>query len=146
MWDTIKDYMYAFLGVLFLGIPLIGTLLAQRKKAKDRKTKRELSRWLLAVVVGCLFLIWLGYDKINRDQKKEESLTVLNSNFNNATARLTHSDSLNAILTKKVDSSNAFMKALKESFNIVKDANNKPVKYETKINTARDVYIGDRRN
>jgi hypothetical protein len=146
MWDIYKDYMIAFLGVLFLGIPLMGTLWNQRRKSIDRKKRKYLMAWLIAAFVGCVLLTWLGFDKVHRDNKQNQDNAFLNVNLKNTREQLAHSDSLNVILTKTIDSTNTFMRDLKTSFGIVKDANNKPVKYETRINTARDVYIGDRKN
>jgi hypothetical protein len=61
-WDRISDYMNAFLGAAFIGI---GTLLIP-----EIRTKKKF--WISALCL-ILFLCFLGFDKINRDDKKQSS-------------------------------------------------------------------------
>jgi hypothetical protein len=131
MWGTFLDYMNSFIGAFFIVIGII--FIPEIKKSPIRIT--------IAIILAAI-LVLIGWDKVNRDNKKDEKIERLNANWEGAKNQVAHLDSLNIQLTKKVDSSNAFMKDLKESFHIVKDENNKPVKYETNINNARDVYIG----
>jgi len=141
MWDTIKDNINSFLGILFLGIPLLVTLWYERRNTKVKKKKRNLLVGFFAVIVGCILLAWLGVDKINRD--KDDRKEAKQEKINNEKRELTLTTEIKEL--KKTNAENGeFLKSLKDKFQIVKDSSNQPKKviYNTHIEKADNVKIG----
>jgi hypothetical protein len=58
--DTTKDYMTAFLGVFFIFLSIIVI-----------REIREKKRYWIPLAVVCIFLAWLGIDKVNRDNNEK---------------------------------------------------------------------------
>ena len=128
-WDTIKDYMNSFIGILILLIPIL--LMPEVRRSKFYK---------IFFVIASIFLFWLGTDKIKRD-KKTELLTNKSKDSLNIQIRSLRDD-----FSKYKQSENEFLIKLKTNFNIGRDSiKNSPIKYNTTIEKARDVYIGDRK-
>jgi cell division protein FtsB len=141
MWDTIKDNINSFLGILFLGIPLIVTLWYERKNTKVKKKKRNLLLGVFAVIVGCILLTWLGVDQINRDS--DDRKETKQEKINNEKREQTLTTEIEEL--KKTNAENGeFLKSLKDKFQIVKDSSNQPKKviYNTHIEKADNVKIG----
>jgi len=108
-WDTIKDYTNSFIGVavIILGFILIPEI---RKKR---------AYWVGFIIIG-FFMVWLGFDKINRDRIsnnlfQEKINSLLKTKTNDSTNRAVDS-------VKNLE----FHKELLSKFNI-KDSANKPV-------------------
>ena len=140
-WDTTKDYMNSFLGILFLGLPLIGALLYERKKTIDKRKKKSLLGWIFAVILGCLFLTWLGVDKINRDKKHAVAEEISANESKEKIESLT--TGVNKLDSIKKDYEE-FMTNLKQQKHIERDSNNQPVQtiFNTNIKNAETVNIG----
>jgi hypothetical protein len=126
-WDTSKDYMNALLGAAFLFITII-TIPEIRKNRK----------YWIPILIGIVVLGALGIDKINRDSKKDEK-NEQRSNTDSANI-----SQLKTNLKELKDTIGQFKHRLDSDFHII-DSANIPIlqqNYNTKINKARDVYIG----
>ena len=132
--------MNSFVGILFLGIPLIIGVSFAIKQTIDNKRKRGLRRILIAIIVGCLLLTWLGIDKINRDDDKEDKFAEQREA--DAARRRTDSLNLDAATRKITLMSNhfsEFKKALETKHDIIEDPKTgQPVLKNVNI-TTRDV-------
>jgi len=135
MWDIFKDYMNSFLGIIFLGVPLMGTLWYQRKSETERKKKRKLFTWICVIFFGCLILAGLGVDKINRDNAKDRLNTSETKKRNSIIDSLSNNVSL-LVSARKIDSLKStndsirdveFQNQLFKEFKITRDSiTNKP--------------------
>lgn len=128
-WGTIRDYMFLILGTFFAVVQLIN----------EWKKKRRIYFVLLLIAIG--IFIWLGIDQINRNNKdkadSKNKFSTLQQSF----------DSLIKQGNIKQAKDSEFQNSLLEEYKIARDsATNKPkqVNYNTKIDKARDVYIGDK--
>lgn len=130
-WEQIKDYMNSFIAILILGVPLI----IEAIKAKRSKVL------IFIYVVCCIGLVFLGYDKIKRDNRKEIVNTKKDSALNQQIIILQKSISNDSTERREV------YKKLESKFDIIIDSTKNPVKvstYNTNFEKARDVYIGDK--
>lgn len=128
MWDTIKDYMNSFIAILILGIPLIYEAI---------KSKRP--KWLIiSYFGGCIALIFLGIDKVGRDNNKDHQTE---------NKRLSDSTTIHS-LTAKFDTLTYFYRRDSATFSDFKEKlQNKhagdtliiPKIYKTTINKADNV-------
>lgn len=136
MWDLIKDYTNSFIGAIVVLIGLIAIPEIRRNK-----------KLLISSVIIFILLVWLGIDKINRDnQKDEDNKNQMVVFFGKIDSSKHIVDSLNATIKNSNTQTNQFLKRLDSSFNITVDSlRNAPVKktFNTNIEKARDVYIGD---
>lgn len=131
MWDLSKDYLNAFLGalVIFLSLFLIPEIRAKRK-------------YIAGIIILCCLLIWLGADKIARDNRKDEAAENRRKSDSAAINRI------NAILQADTAAFSDFKKKLEKDFHI-KDSGNTPVQihnympvFNTHIEKAKEVKIG----
>ena len=135
--DIFKDYMNALLGALLILIPLIREVTKGQKKGK-----RKVTPYLIFLIVSFGLLVYFGIDKINRDAKEKR----LADNSKRKSEERIDTLSNNIVELTQLNKDNLeFMKRLKDKFSIVKDSANEPRKiiYNTNIDKARDVYIGN---
>jgi hypothetical protein len=129
-WGTTKDYMIWILGAIVSLWEII-------KSLKNEKSALKISIFTLGLIV----FVWLGIDQINRIDRDKKR------NDNRFSALQTSFDSVIKQGSIKHASDSEFQKSLLEEYKIARDsATNKPkqVNYNTKIDKARDVYIGDK--
>jgi len=90
-WDTLKDYMNAFIAILIILVPLI-------KEA--RKDGKKSIGYIVFLFISCVVLFFLGKDKIDRDsvneikfEKKRISDSVQTAKLTNDMSNIKRSDS-----------------------------------------------------
>jgi hypothetical protein len=127
-WEQIKDYSSSFIAIVILGVPLIiEAISAKRSKGL-----------IVLYVLCCVFLIFLGADKIKRDNIKEGIARNDKAELKSSIENLQMSISIDSAERK------ALYEKLEEKFNIIIDSQGNPTKiFNTKIEKARDVYIGN---
>jgi exonuclease VII large subunit len=143
MLETFKDYLTAFIGIVLLLIPLI----KEAKKSGDRKSKG----YMAFLIVSCVILLILGFDKINRDKhEKKESIAKEKESDRRNTESLQKITSLETNVSqlasgRKADSLafSEFVQSLEKKYMITRDAkSNQPITYTTNIKNAQNVNIG----
>jgi|GEM_PF-3844807 len=129
--DIIKDYLNAFLGALaiFLSLVFIPEIRAKLK-------------YILGVLVICSLLVWLGIDKIHRDDRKDATAERKRKEDSAVINRI------NSLLQADTARFSDFKRKLEKDFHI-KDSNNTPVQihnykptFNTHIDKAENVKIG----
>lgn len=115
-WDKYKDYMNSFIGALLLLISLIVI-----PEIRARK------KYWIPIVILIGFLTWLGIDKTNRDNLKEQKFNTTDSLKDKKNDSL----SQNVITLESTISSNhkndlEFQKRLDSMFHIIRDSSNRP--------------------
>jgi len=93
MGDIIKDYLNSFLAiiVIFIGFIAVPEI---RKKAIN---------WIVAAVICCV-LLFLGIDKINRDDKKDQLQQGKIDALENSNKSISSSLDILTVYIKRVDS------------------------------------------
>ena len=128
-WEQIKDYMNSLIGAALL---LISIVLIPEIRAKKK--------YWITITMLVFLLVWLGIDKIKRDNTKEAEIIKKDSTFERKIDGLSN--------TIKNDSAErkAVYKKLESKFDIIIDSMGNPQKiknFNTTIDQARDVYIGN---
>jgi hypothetical protein len=77
-WDQIKDYMNSFIGIIFLTLPFF--FIPEIKRSKT---------YIVFFILATVFLLWLGTDKMKRDEKqKKNEISHSDSVINKASVHL----------------------------------------------------------
>jgi len=129
MWNDIKDYMNAFLGIVALILPFL--FIPEIRKSWKYK---------LFVFICTIILFWLGYDKINRDKTKDSVSEKRNVEDSTKISNISNN------YAKDTSRFSDFKKELESKYHIF-DSANKPVqinnyKINTHIDKAETVNIG----
>ena len=117
MWDITKDYMNAFLGAiaLFLSIIFIPEI---KQKVK----------YVVGIIILIGILIWLGCDKIERDDRKEALNDQRRADDSVKFQKLSFKlDTISNSYRSDTDRFTDFKKKLETDFKI-RDSANRPVK------------------
>jgi hypothetical protein len=135
MWDLISELMLFFLGATITAI--------QFRQELSKKGNKAYITFLGVVIL--LFLVF-GVRKTILDYKEKSNtanqITTISNRIENLQAQKTQDSTK---LVKDSIANAEFQKKLFDQFGILRDSTtNKPVKYNTEIKKARDVYIGDR--
>ena len=127
MWNSFKDIASLFFGAAFLFVSLFYI-------PEIRKSRRAIILTLFAVAVTSA----LGIDKLVRDNKTH------NDNNLSRHALLSKSDSLLKLYRNDSARNERFLQELDKKFNIRRDKDNQPYRYNNIVNNPRDVYFDQR--